>query len=160
MSLIGVKRLQQSVFQHATAANRAAGAGGGSGFVVKQALVNKATGTISQTFSVLQASEVAITNSSATFSLARPAEVEIVAQVQMAVTAGTDYAYVLINVDGTDLTGATSGDGPKGYYTATIFTVIALGPGLHTVKLTGYVGVGTTTGIVVAANVFAFQLGA
>ena len=157
--MIAAKRLQQALFRQAIATNRADSSGVGSGFQASFPLSIQLTGQINQTFSVLVASEVTITNSSANITLLRTAWIDIRAQVTMAVTAGLNFAYVAINVDGVDQSAVTSGDGPKGYYTASPSILLRLQPGAHTIQLTGYVDNVGTTGKVVSAVVWVMQLG-
>lgn len=158
MSLIGIKRLQQSIFQHAAASNRAGGAGGGSGYVVLATLADQFTGNINQTFTTVAATD--ITNSTATFALTRSTFLKVEVQVSFAVTGGIDFAYISLVEDGSVIRSALSGDGPKGYYTATILDQGVFVEGSHTFKLQGTVGAAGTTGKVLQAELFVYQLGA
>jgi hypothetical protein len=82
------------------------------------------------------------------------------AMISFGCTAGTDFAYVHINIDGSTYTDATSGDGPRGYYTAQLLAAPVVAGGSHTVKLQGYNGTAGTSLQVISARTFVFQLGA
>jgi hypothetical protein len=150
------QRAQQAIYAAARSMNRAAGAGGGSGLVGGQVLADIATGSIFQTFT--GTSPVDITNSTGTFSLPRQTSVLILVSVSFAVTAGIDFAYVELVEDGAVIRSAIAGDGPKGYYTASIFDIAVMGAGTHTVKLQGICGAAGTSGKVLQAEVAVFQL--
>ena len=156
--MISSRRFQQNAFAAAAAMNRAAGAGGGSGYFPSLALVNLSTGTISQVFTTVAATD--ITNSSATFTLPRTSTLKIEVLVSFGVTAGTDFAYVSLVEDGTAVASAISGAGVRGYYTAPIFDQKIFAAGAHTFKLQGTVGATGTSGEVLAAVLFVYLLGA
>jgi hypothetical protein len=161
MTLINVKRYQQALFQQASGMNRAAGTGGGSGFLPMQPLVNPVFAGINQSFTgVGSGSAVDITSSSGTFSLTRQCYVFIFYTAQLAVTGGADFAYVYLDIDGTNITAAMAGDGPRGFRNSPLNAVPLLAAGAHTIKLRGYVGAGGTTGKVLGGVGVALQLGA
>jgi hypothetical protein len=127
---------------------------------VMKLLADASPGSINQTYSVLFASAVDITGSSTTFTLARSTSILVVAHVWFRCSAGADYAFVAVSVDGVAIRAAISGPGASSFYTASIVAYEALGPGAHTVKLVGYVGAAGTSGTVFAIEVLTFQLGA
>lgn len=160
--MLGLSRLQQAVFAQALAMNRAASTGPGSGFLVAQLLSDQDTGAINQNFTGIGiGNAVDVTSSSATIQMARAGRLKIEATALIAVTAGTDFFYVYIDVDGAQSgSSVVSGDGPKGYYSAPLLASPLLSAGNHTIKLRGYVGAAATTGTIVRARTFTYQLGA
>lgn len=152
------KRMQSAIFQAHTATNRAAGVGGGSGFLAVQLLNDIQTGTINQNFTTV--APVLVTNSSGSFTLQRQCYIDIRCVAWIAVTGGIDFFYPALILDGNQVGQAVSGDGPKGYQTAPIFSAALLAAGAHTVNMTGSVGAAGTTGTIVQARTLVYQLAA
>lgn len=166
MSLLA-KRHQQAVFNAANALNKAAGTGGGSGFLVKQ-LLAKVVNIGGQT---LAGTGAEVTISTVPLLLPRTGSVELVAIVAGLAnhTPGvfSQACQVYLKIDGTASTqtigylpryGAV-GAGQYGSQT-TLLEVDILGAGSHTATLVWLSDSANDTLHDYSDSLFAFQLGA
>lgn len=130
MTLIGVKRLQQAMFEVAASSNRAAGSGGGSGYQAIQLLgsaqPNNGAGTGT-------GSPIVVTGSTVTFPIGRPVNVLIIGSIPTGGTAANP-ASLSIQVDGS-ISGSSLQGGAAVQAPTTILSVALLGPGIHTAAL-------------------------
>lgn len=99
MTLIASKRFQQGIFEALASQNRAAGSGGGSGFVVMQTIAT--SGTIPQTLGIAgSASAVLIPGSAAKFIVNRAASFLINATITADVAGIIGSEQLGIYLDG------------------------------------------------------------
>jgi hypothetical protein len=153
---LNIRRFAQSHAQGAEAINRAAGQGSGYGLQGMALLADQYTAPNQLFTGVGVANAVDLTGSATVLQVSRPMLVLVQANIWLAVTAGIDFFYAYIQVDAGSGAAVISGDGPKGYYSATALNVVMLQPGAHTAKVRGYVGAAGTTGKIVQAEIFAF----
>ena len=160
--MIASKRQQKAMFLAATAANRAAGAGGGSGFLP---MLYLGGGSLQSSDTVTSTTPVAIgTGVSLTFQLPRTCFVfQSCRSISKTAGAGGAFAYVEVFVDGVFTGNAALCDKANGGYTtggdSGVLTNQPLAAGAHTVDIKVHVDAGQTwTNL--ATSFQLFQLGA
>jgi hypothetical protein len=153
MTLIGSKRLQQSVFEALASSNRAAGSGGGTGlFQVPQTTANTLLGQAINS----GASFTTITGSLISLVVARPTTAVVIGYVLINYTAGAAVTATISPFVDSVQTQAMAA-GPASTVANPVNVPIcysqALGVGTHTIDLRVATGAGAPT-----YNVQAFSL--
>src|SRR2546430_2434346 len=108
---LALRRFGEAHAQAAEAINRAAGQGAGYGYM-PMALMADVLSNANQSFTgVGSANAVDMTNSAVTFQISSPVYVRVSATAWIAVTAGADFFYAQLLLDGSFFSTALSGDG-------------------------------------------------
>lgn len=118
------------------------------------------TGLVNQGITALSTAPVAVTNSTFTVALSVPTRLLIICQMSFGVTAGTDFGYGYIVLDGVGIgRGAIAGNGATGYYSATMIAAPLVTGANHSVSTYAYVGSAGTTVQVNSVETWVFRLG-